>query len=36
MESLGPVHETSGQNLLLRLDAASVRSRRRALAQAVG
>jgi len=36
MESLGPVHETSGQHLLLRLDAASVRSRRRAMAQAVG
>ena len=36
MESLGPVHETSGQNLLLRLDVASVRSWRRAMAQAVG
>jgi hypothetical protein len=36
MESVGPVPVTSSQHLLLRRDTASVRSRRRAMAQAVG
>jgi len=36
MESVRPVHVSSGQHLLLHRDAASVRTQRRAMAQAVG
>jgi hypothetical protein len=36
MESVRPAHVACGQHLLLRCDAASVRSWRRAVAQAVG